>query len=75
MCVFFFKVAKTNSKKERLEKPKRSCCFCCFIFFNWDSIHARLNSHNEAWGYKKKKHKKTKAYRKYATVKELKDIC
>ena len=35
-------------------------------FFNWDSLHARLNSywHYEAWGYKKKKHKKSKAYRK-----------
>ena len=33
------------------------------IFFNWD-IHARLSSHWKAWGYKKKKHKKIKAYRK-----------
>ena len=28
------------------------------FFFNWDSFHARLNSHYEAWSYKKKKHKK-----------------
>ena len=35
-------------------------------FFNWDSLHARLNSHYEAWSYKKKKHKKIKAYRKSA---------
>ena len=35
-----------------------------FIFFNWYSLHARLNSHYEAWSYKKKKHKKVKAYRK-----------
>ena len=34
-------------------------------FFNWDSIDARLNSHHEAWGYKKKKHKKIKAYKKF----------
>ena len=27
-------------------------------------VHARLNSHYEAWSYKKKKHKKIKAYRK-----------
>ena len=27
-------------------------------FFNWDSLHAKLNNHYEAWGYKKKKHKK-----------------
>ena len=29
-----------------------------FVFFNWDSLHARLNSHYEAWSYKEKKHKK-----------------
>ena len=34
------------------------------FFFNWDSLHARLNSHYKAWNYKKKKHKKMKAYRK-----------
>ena len=29
------------------------------FFFNWDSLHARLNSHYKAWrSYKKKKHKK-----------------
>ena len=26
------------------------------IFFNWDSLHARLNSLYEAWSYKEKKH-------------------
>ena len=30
-------------------------CFSC-----WDSLHARLKSHYEAWSYKKKKHKKIK---------------
>ena len=26
------------------------------VFFkNWDSLHARLNSHYEAWSYKEKK--------------------
>ena len=34
-----------------------------FFFFNWYSLHARLNSHYEAWSYKKRKHKKVKAYR------------
>ena len=33
-------------------------------FFNWDSPHARLNSHYEALSYRKKKHKKVQAYRK-----------
>ena len=28
------------------------------FFLNWDSLHARLNSHYKAWSYKKKKHKK-----------------
>ena len=31
---------------------------------NWDSLHARLDSHYEARSYKKKKHIKVKAYRK-----------
>ena len=35
-----------------------------YIFFNWYSLHARLSSHYEAWSYKKRKHKKVKAYRK-----------
>ena len=34
------------------------------FFLNWDSLHARLNSHYRAWNYKKKRHKKIKAYRK-----------
>ena len=33
-------------------------------FFNYDSLHARLNSHYEARSYKKKKHKKITAYNK-----------
>ena len=28
------------------------------VFFNWDSLHSRLNSHYEGWSYKKMKHKK-----------------
>ena len=35
-----------------------------YFFFNWYSLHARLNSHYEAWSYKEKKQKKVKAYRK-----------
>ena len=34
-----------------------------FSFFNWDSIHATLNSHYEAWSYNKKKHEKIKTNR------------
>ena len=40
------------------------------FFLNWDSLHARLNSHFQAWSYKKKKHIKIKAYRK-SVYKEL----
>ena len=36
----------------------------CFFLKNWYSLHVRLNTHYEAWSYKKKKHKKVKAYRK-----------
>ena len=33
-------------------------------FFNWDSLHARLNSHYEAWSYKKESTKKITGCRK-----------
>ena len=33
-------------------------------FFNWGSLHVRLNSHYKAWSYKKKEDKKINAYRK-----------
>ena len=33
------------------------------FFFNWDSLHARLNSHYKAWSYKKST-KKITGYRK-----------
>ena len=32
--------------------------------FNWDSPHARLNSHYEAWSYKKRSTKRITGYRK-----------
>ena len=34
------------------------------FLYNWDSLYARLNSHYKTWSYKKKKHKKIKAYSK-----------
>ena len=36
--------------------------FC--LFFNWDSLHTRLNSHYEAWSYKKRSTKKITGHRK-----------
>ena len=38
--------------------------FFFFFNFNWDSFHARLNSHYEAWSYKKRSTKKITGYRK-----------
>ena len=34
------------------------------FFFNWDSLHARPNSHYEAWSYKKRSIKKITGYGK-----------
>ena len=34
------------------------------LFVDWVSLYDRLNSHYEAWSYKKKRHKNIKAYRK-----------
>ena len=46
-----------------IKKVKKLCHRLTFLF-NWDSLHGRLNSHFGAWSYKKKMHKKIKAYRK-----------
>ena len=44
-----------------------------FLIFNWDSPHARLNSHYEAWSYKKKRLQDTEnLFRKNL---QLKDAC
>ena len=44
--------------------PPRDVRSIFLDFLKWDSLRARLNSHYKAWSYKKKKHKKIKAYRK-----------
>ena len=46
------------------EMDKNAVAVFFWGFFNWDSFHARLNSHYKTWSYKKKKHKKIKTYRK-----------
>ena len=48
-----------------------------FFLFNWDSLHATLNSHYEAWSYKKKNTQKRlqeteNLFRKNL---QLKDVC
>ena len=46
------------------------------FFFNWDSLHARLNSHYDEWSYNKKKTQrlqdKENLFRKNL---QLKDVC
>ena len=55
----------STCRKVCLSASKKSTSsLSSFFFFNWNSLHARLNSHYEAWSYKKKKHKKITAYRK-----------
>ena len=47
-----------------VESINKVCCHDDFSFFNWESLHARLNSHYKAWSYKKKSTKKITGYRK-----------
>ena len=51
-------VYKTSPTYQCFAKECAGLFFIIIIFFNWDSLHARLNSHYKAWNYKKKKHKK-----------------
>ena len=69
---FSIKVIHINSICQLNEGQVSSISYSCrsfllllfFLFFNWDLLHARLNSHCKAWSYKKRKHKKIKTYRK-----------
>ena len=46
------------------------------FFFNWDSPHASLNSHYEAWSYKKKAQKRLQDIANlFAKNLQLKDVC
>ena len=51
-------------EKSNLSYMEGNCPQICRFSYNWDSLHARLNSHYEAWSYKKTKCKKVKAYKK-----------
>ena len=47
-----------------------------FFFFNWDSLHARLNSHYEASSYKKKAQKRLQNKENlFGKNLQLKDVC
>ena len=53
------------AKLQLWKGPEYSTIPChIFFYFHRDSLHARLNSHYDAWSYKKKKHKKIRANRK-----------
>ena len=45
------------------------------IFLNCDSLHARLNSHYKTWSFKKREHKKIKAYMKSLYKEPTVDMC
>ena len=45
------------------------------FFFNWDLLHARLNSHYKAWSYKKKKPIKFKKHAENLFRKNLQLKC
>ena len=54
--IFF---TRKNRITDRTYLKVQSCIYLfILIFFNWDSLHASLNSYHEVWSYKKKKHKK-----------------
>ena len=55
-------IRKDSSRPVNLHLDNHN--FFLFFVFNQGSLHARLNSHYKAWSYKKKKHKKIKAYKK-----------
>ena len=58
------KLNKLELGKEKIRHSVYHLFYAKHFCFNCDSLHARLNSHYEAWSYKKKKHKKIIAYRK-----------
>ena len=60
----YMKIKFDSDDKLPLNKVLKFHAVIIFFFFNSYSLHARLNSHYEAWSYKKRKHKKVKAYRK-----------
>ena len=62
MCVMVFKIELLSV----CASASSPCILLLLLllFFNWDLLHARLNSHYEAWSYKKRSRKKVYRYRK-----------
>ena len=57
-------IITASYRKEIKQWPQIKAADFFNFCFNWDSVHARLNSHHKACSYKKKTHKKIKVYRK-----------
>ena len=55
---------KIDQSNFKIQLKEKGVSGVLFFFFNSDIVNARLNSHYEAWSYKKKKYKKITAYRK-----------
>ena len=49
---------------EEFAKELKLMKIVAISFFNWDSLHARVNSHYKTWSNKKKNHKKITTQRK-----------
>ena len=75
--VLLFKIRKCVSLKTiKLLFVTLTYLTVIFFFSNWDSLHARLNSHYKAWSYKKRRKKRLQdtenLFRKNL---QLKDVC
>ena len=63
--IFFFKEKKKRKKQKTVKfNINQRAIPVMQSQLNWDSLHARLNSHYEAWSYKKRSTKKITGYRK-----------
>ena len=64
ICEFLVSQTMIDCESENLTHERSVSLLPFFFFFNWDSPHARLNSHYEAWSYKKRSTKRITGYRK-----------
>ena len=55
-CIYAWFLILFHLTQVRFSQSTHLLICCCF--FNWDSLHARLKSHYEAWSYKKRGTKK-----------------
>ena len=58
--LYLFEWSGSLARKDSAKFEKKSLKTCDLVFmsylndffFNWDSLHAKLNSHYKAWSYK-----------------------